>query len=101
MADLKDLELRIIAELMKNSRRSDRELAKTVGTSQPTVTRIRNRLEKEGYLLEYTAIPDFAKIGYHLFALTFFTWKKDFTMKQMEEARSWVLAKAHSVSPPA
>ena len=29
---LKEIELRLIAELMKNSRRSDRELAKALGT---------------------------------------------------------------------
>mgnify|MGYP006271117405 CR=1 FL=1 len=49
---LKDVELRIVAELMKNSRRSDRELAKVVGVSQPTVTRTRSRLEKEGIIKE-------------------------------------------------
>ena len=36
---LKDVELKLFSELMKNSRRSDRELAKVIGVSQPTVTR--------------------------------------------------------------
>jgi DNA-binding Lrp family transcriptional regulator len=49
---LREVELRLISELMKNSRKSDRELARTIGTSQPTVTRTRNRLEKEGYIKE-------------------------------------------------
>jgi DNA-binding Lrp family transcriptional regulator len=48
---------------MKNSRKSDRQLARAIGTSQPTVTRIRSRLEKEGYIKEYTMIPDFGKLG--------------------------------------
>jgi DNA-binding Lrp family transcriptional regulator len=56
---------------MKNSRRSDRNLAKAIGTSQPTVTRIRNKLEKEGYIREYTMIPDFSKLGYKIMAITF------------------------------
>jgi DNA-binding Lrp family transcriptional regulator len=34
---MKDIELRLISELMKNSRRSDRELAKAIGISQPTI----------------------------------------------------------------
>lgn len=32
---MKELERKLIAELIKNSRRSDRELAKAVGCSQP------------------------------------------------------------------
>jgi DNA-binding Lrp family transcriptional regulator len=50
------LDLKLIAELMKNSKQSDRELAKKLGVSQPTVTRTRTRLEKEGYIKEYTLI---------------------------------------------
>lgn len=68
---LKDVELRLIAELMKNSRRSDRELARTLKVSQPTVTRIRNKLEKEGFVKEYTMIPDFAKLGYQIMGVSF------------------------------
>jgi DNA-binding Lrp family transcriptional regulator len=67
---LKDVEPRLIAELMKNSRRSDRELAKALGVSQPTVTRIRRRLEKTGAIKEYTMIPDFNKLGYHMCSIT-------------------------------
>jgi len=37
----KDIEMRLLSELMKNSHRSDRELARTLKTSQPTVTRTR------------------------------------------------------------
>ena len=47
---MKDVELKLISELMKNSRRSDRELAKTLGVSQPTVSRTLKRLETEGTL---------------------------------------------------
>jgi DNA-binding Lrp family transcriptional regulator len=68
---MKDVELKLIAELMKNSRKSDRELARVIGVSQPTVTRTRNRLEKEGYIKEYTMIPDFCKLGYRIMAITF------------------------------
>ncbi|MFZ0965605.1 MAG: Lrp/AsnC family transcriptional regulator, partial [Candidatus Bathyarchaeia archaeon] len=60
---MKKVELNLISELMKNSRQSDRNLAKVIGVSQPTVTRIRNKLEKEGYIREYTMIPDFSKLG--------------------------------------
>lgn len=96
---MKDVELRLISELMKNSFRSDRELAKALGISQPTVSRTRTRLEKEGYISEYTVIPNFRKIGYHLFALTFFSWKEGLGSEKMKEARRWALEKAPLVSP--
>ncbi len=66
---MKAVELRLIAELMKNCRKSDRELAKILGVSQPTVSRTRLRLEKEG-LIEYTAVPNFAKMGFEILAFT-------------------------------
>jgi len=68
---VKDVELKLISELMKNSRRSDRDLAKTIGVSQPTVTRTRSKLEKEGIIREYTMIPNFSRLGYKIMALTF------------------------------
>jgi len=43
---MKEIELKLLAELLNNSRRSDRDLAKVIGTSQPTVTRTRIRLRK-------------------------------------------------------
>jgi DNA-binding Lrp family transcriptional regulator len=36
---MREIELKVLSELMKNSRVSDRELAKKIGSSQPTVTR--------------------------------------------------------------
>lgn len=66
--NMKDVELKLIRELMKNCRRSDRELAKVVGVSQPTVSRIIKKLESEGYL-EYTAVPNLVKLGYRILAV--------------------------------
>jgi DNA-binding Lrp family transcriptional regulator len=94
---LKESELKLIGELLENSCRSDRELAKALGTSQPTVSRIKAKLNKEGYISEYTVIPNFNKIGYHIFALTFFTWKKGISTLEMEEARKYALEKSSSV----
>jgi DNA-binding Lrp family transcriptional regulator len=68
---MKDLEMRLVSELMKNSRRSDRELAKVLGISQPTVSRMIQRLQKEGIVKAYSMIPDFAKLGFSLMAVTF------------------------------
>lgn len=62
---------KLLYELIKNSRRSDRDLAKVLGFSQPTVTRTRRKLEDDKYVLQYTTIPDFTKIGFEIMAFTF------------------------------
>lgn len=67
----KDRMMELIRELLKNSKRSDRDLARILGVSQPTVTRMRRKLERTGYLLEYTVIPDLTKLGYEIVAFTF------------------------------
>ncbi|UCE44356.1 MAG: Lrp/AsnC family transcriptional regulator [Candidatus Bathyarchaeota archaeon] len=82
---MKQTEFKLFCELMKNSRRSDRELAKILRVSQPTVTRARRKLEKEGYIKEYTMLPDFGKLGFELMALTFIKYKEGITEKEMEE----------------
>jgi DNA-binding Lrp family transcriptional regulator len=81
---LKDVELRLISELMKNSRRSDRELAKTLGISQPTVSRLISRLQKEGVIKEYTMIPDFCKLGFNLMAVIMFKLKA-ISLEELQE----------------
>ena len=77
MTILKTVESKLISELLKASRRSDRELAKAVGTSQPTVTRTRVRFEKERVIRGYTMIPDFAKLGFEILAITFLAFDKE------------------------
>ena len=62
--------MKLISELVKNSRRSDRELAKALRVSQPTVSRTRVRLEKQG-LIDYSAVPNLAKLGFEIIAVTF------------------------------
>jgi len=84
---MKDIELKLVSELMKNSRKSDRELAKSIGVSQPTVTRARARLEKEGYIREYTAIPDFNRLGYELMAFIFVKLKEGLEGEGVKQTR--------------
>lgn len=84
---LKPIELKLISELMKNSRRSDRELAKAIGTSQPTVSRTIKKLEKEGIVKEYTMIPDFAKLGYELMSTIFIRTKNVAKPDEVEAIR--------------
>ena len=84
--DLKDVELRLISELMKNSRRSDRELATSLKSSQPTVSRVRKKIQKEGYIREFTAIPDFRKLGFELAAITLVKLKT-LSQEELKKAR--------------
>jgi DNA-binding Lrp family transcriptional regulator len=86
---LKDIELRLISALMKNGRRSDRELAKAVKVSQPTVSRTRQRLEKEGIIKEYTMIPDFAKLGFEIMAITFVRFARELSREERDKFRNY------------
>ena len=85
---MREIEWKILSELMKNSRKSDRELAKGIGSSQPTVTRARTKLEREGCIKEYTMIPDFTKLGYEIMALTFVKTELGFTKEAIEKTHN-------------
>ena len=84
--------VKLLKELIRNSRRSDRELAKTLKVSQPTVTR--NRKLAESYVRSYTVVPEFQKIGYEIFAITFAKAKiydKKEIETKLEAQRKWVM----------
>lgn len=83
----KSIDLKILSELMKDAKISDRMLAKKIGVSQPTVTRRRARLERERVIKEYTFIPDFPKLGYRIMAITLFKYGTDVDLEKMREAR--------------
>jgi DNA-binding Lrp family transcriptional regulator len=84
---MKDIELRLISELMKNSRRSDRELARVLGVSQPTVTRAIHRLLSEGIIKEYTLIPDYTKLGFQLMSVTLAKLKQPISQEALQNSR--------------
>jgi len=67
----KELTKKLLIELLRNSKESDRKLAKKLGVSQPTVTRTRGKIEREGLIRSYTIIPDWKKLGFEIFVLTF------------------------------
>jgi len=67
---MKKTMMNLLFELLKDSKRSDRELAKVLGVSQPTITRTRSKLVKEGLIKEFTVIPDFVKMGYEIMAIS-------------------------------
>jgi DNA-binding Lrp family transcriptional regulator len=84
--------VKLLKELIRNSRRSDRELAKTLKVSQPTVTR--NRKLAESYVRSYTIVPDFKKIGYEILAVTFAkakTYDKKQVETKLEVQKKWAM----------
>jgi len=95
MKELKSLDLELLWELVKNSRRSDRQLAKALKSSQPTVTRRRAKLEKE-FIEGYTAIPKWEKIGFEVVAFTFVKTNRNYTKRKkgepiFSEGREWLM----------
>jgi DNA-binding Lrp family transcriptional regulator len=95
MKELKPIDYKILFELMMDSHRSDRQLAKSLGVSQPTVTRRRAMLE-ENFIEGYTVIPKFGQIGFEIAAFTFLKSKlKSKTGEEKAEAlqkmKDWYL----------
>lgn len=84
MKELKPLDYELLFELMKNSRRSDRTLAKVLKSSQPTITRKRAKLERE-VIEGYTAVPRWKKLGYEIFAMTLVKSKTALATKEKYE----------------
>jgi DNA-binding Lrp family transcriptional regulator len=84
---LKEVELKLVCELMKNSRRSDRQLAKILGVSQPTVSRMVRKLDEQGVIKEYTMIPDFTKLGFEIMSISFAKLKEPISEEKLQEIR--------------
>jgi len=86
----------LLLELLKDSKRSDRELAKVLGVSQPTITRTRSRLVKEGVVKEFTVIPDFVKMGYEIMAISCVKTRKPIT-KSSGESVKWMMKNPNTI----
>jgi DNA-binding Lrp family transcriptional regulator len=69
---LKNREKEVFIHLLENARMPDKHIAKLLNTTQPTVTRIRQKLEKAGYIKGYKPIVDLQKLGIGLIAITLF-----------------------------
>jgi len=85
----KDKLTSLLLEYLKDSNRTDRQMAKILGVSQPTVFRMRNRLLKEGLVRHFSAIPDFAKMGYEIMAFSFVKFNMEKVMEIEEKAKEW------------
>ncbi len=79
--------VKLLFELIKNSKRSDRDLAKILDISQPTVTRLRKTLEKEA-IVQYTTIPNLSYLGFDIVAFTF-ARTKELVHPLWDQGKKW------------
>ena len=101
MKELKPIDYKILFELMKDSHRSDRQLAKALEVSQPTVTRRRAMLE-EKYIEGYTVIPKFGQIGFEIAAITFLKSKLKYATggektQAVQKMKEWYMKQANVI----
>jgi len=82
---MKKVKMKLLLELLKDSSRSDRKLGKILGVSQPTVSRTRNKLVKDGVIKEFTIMPDLTEMGFEILAINCFRTKV--SEKVSEKAR--------------
>jgi DNA-binding Lrp family transcriptional regulator len=80
-----EMKKKLLAEFLKNSKRSDRQLARALDSSQPTITRARRRLEREGLVRSYTIVPDWRKLGFEIMAFTFLKMRPDIRSEELAE----------------
>jgi len=69
-AHIRKQELRVLKALLSDCKRSDREIAKRVGISQPTVSRVRGKLLSRGIIKSYEIMLDLAKLGFEILAFS-------------------------------
>ena len=65
-SDLKELDLKILDLLLKDSRQSFREMAGKLGVSTTTVSSRVNKMIDDSVILGFTTVVDWEKIGFIL-----------------------------------
>ncbi|MCW3978747.1 MAG: Lrp/AsnC family transcriptional regulator [Candidatus Bathyarchaeota archaeon] len=82
---LDDIDRKLLGELLKDSKRSYRELAKAIGVSAATVINHVQRLESAGVIKDYTVRLDHERLGYELTVITEITVSKGKLLETEEE----------------
>ncbi len=70
MFALDDIDRKLLKELLKDSKRSYRDLAKAIGVSAATVINHVQRLESGGVIKDYSTRLDHERLGYELTVVT-------------------------------
>jgi DNA-binding Lrp family transcriptional regulator len=85
MFALDDIDRKLLGELLKDSKRSYRELARAIGVSAATVINHVQRLESAGVIKDYTVRLDHERLGYELTVITEITVSKGKLLETEEE----------------
>ena len=85
MFALDEIDRKLLKELLKDSKRSYRELAKAIGVSAATVINHVQRLESAGVIKDYAIRLDHERLGYELTVITEITVSKGKLLETDEE----------------
>ncbi len=81
---LTENEKRVLKYLINDGRMQCTDIGKNLGISSQAVGKIKDKLEKEGFIRGYTAQVDYEKLGIEVFAIAMFKFKSG-EMSQAEE----------------
>lgn len=85
MFALDDIDKKILTELLKDSKRSYRDIARSVGVSAATVINHVNRLESAGVIKDYSVRLDFERLGFELTVITEMTVSRGKLLETQKE----------------
>lgn len=85
MFALDEIDRKVLAELLINSNRSNREIARSIGVSAATVINHIQRLESAGVITDYSVIVDFERLGFELTVIMTVTVGRGKLLETQEE----------------
>ena len=94
---LSEIEKKFINSLFQSASSTDSEIAKKIGVSKASVSRIKKKLQKEGVLVAFTPVVDFEKLDITLFATIIFEWKNFSNEKLTKEMEEWLVKNSHTI----
>jgi Lrp/AsnC family leucine-responsive transcriptional regulator len=73
---------KILTELLRDGRKSVVEISNTLGIPRATVQERLKKMVDSGVIRRFTAIPDYSKIGKHVTALVFVSFRSEEKVSQ-------------------
>lgn len=75
--ELDELDKRIINMLVQDARMTVSDMSKKINVPRTTIMHRLEKLEEEGYIKKYTAVPDYKKLGYNFVAYVLLRVKRE------------------------